>query len=108
MRNRPIRLLIVEDSVDDAELEVLALRKGGFDVAYDRVDTAAAMKTALDREHWDFIIADFDMHGFTGMRALEILKEHELDIPFVLVSGTVGEDVAVDAMRAGAQDYLMK
>jgi len=103
-----LRLLVVEDSPDDAEILLWELRRSGFDLQWERVDTVGEMAAALDRQPWDIIIADYVMPRFTGMGALQLLKEKKLDIPFVIVSGRVGEDIAVDAMRAGASDYLLK
>lgn len=106
--DRPIRLLIIEDSQDDADLDVLELRRGGIRTEPLRVDTAAALEKALATQEWDLIIADYSLPGFTGLDALQIVKSRGLDIPFILVSGTIGEELAVAAMRAGVQDYLMK
>jgi signal transduction histidine kinase/HPt (histidine-containing phosphotransfer) domain-containing protein len=104
----PLRILVVEDSPDDADLLLLELRRGGFDVTHQRVDTPEAMSLALDGQPWDAIVSDFSMPRFTGLAALELLRERGLDLPFILVSGTIGEDTAVHAMKAGANDYLMK
>ncbi len=106
--NKPIKVLIVEDSEDDAKLALRVLQRDGFDPTYRRVQTAAELKTALAQEGWDAVISDFKMPGFTGMDALRIFRSAGLDIPFILISGTVGEQTAVDAMKAGASDYLMK
>ena len=106
--NKPVKVLIIEDSEDDAKLALRALRRGGFDPTYRRVQTAAELETALAEEHWDAVISDFQMPGFTGMDALRILRSTGLDIPFILISGKIGEDIAVEAMKAGASDYLMK
>ena len=103
-----LRALLVEDSPDDAELILIALRRGGFDVIHERVETPEAMGAALDREAWDVVIADYSMPRFNGLEALKRLQEKNLDVPFLLVSGTIGEEIAVQAMKAGAQDYLMK
>src|SRR5271157_1839024 len=103
-----IRILIVEDSEDDEKLLLRELHRGGYEVTSKRVETASAMTDALDREEWDFIISDYSLPQFSGLKALEVVKEKGLDIPFILVSGTIGEEVAVEAMRAGAQDYVMK
>ncbi|TAK50486.1 MAG: PAS domain S-box protein [Betaproteobacteria bacterium] len=106
--SKSVKVLLVEDSANDAELALQVLRRGGFDVQYERVDSAAAMAEALQRQPWDAVISDFRMPGFTGLDALEVLHGSGFDIPFILVSGTIGEDVAVEAMKAGASDYLMK
>ena len=105
---QPIRVLLVEDSPDDAELTMRALRRGGFDPTYARVDTPEAMRAAFAQGTWDLVIADYSMPRFNGLAALKMLRESELDLPFILVSGAVGEDVAVEAMRCGADDYVLK
>jgi putative nucleotidyltransferase with HDIG domain len=104
----PLHLLIVEDSADDAELLVRELRRGGYAVDFERVDTAEGMKAALGRRAWDLIASDHSMLQFDSQAALEILKASGIDAPFIIVSGTIGEDRAVRAMRAGAKDYLVK
>lgn len=104
----PLRLLLVEDSEDDAMLLTRELRRGNYDPVYERVDTAAAMSEALDREQWEIVIADYAMPQFSGISALQVLQQKQLDLPFIIVSGTIGEDVAVGAMKAGAHDYLNK
>ncbi len=104
----PLRLLAVEDSENDARLILRALRAGGYDVTTERVETADAMRAALARGPWDLVISDFRMPTFTGMEALDVLHASGDDVPFILISGTIGEDVAVSAMKAGAHDYLMK
>ena len=103
-----IRILIVEDSEDDAELLLRELHRGGYAVTSKRVETVSSMGDALDNEEWDIIISDYAMPQFSGLKALEVVKERGLDIPFILVSGTIGEEVAVEAMKAGVQDYVMK
>jgi PAS domain S-box-containing protein len=105
---QPVKVLIIEDSEDDAKLALRALRHGGFDPTHRRVQTATELETALAQERWDAVIADFMMPGFTGIEALGIFRASGLDIPFILVSGTIGEESAVDAMKAGASDYVMK
>lgn len=105
--DRPLNLLLVEDSSDDAQLILLHLDREGIRVEFRRVDTEAAYQAALDSPP-DLILSDFAMPRFNGLRALRILKERGLDIPFILVSGTIGEDLAVDAIKQGADDYLMK
>ena len=104
----PLRVLLVEDSEDDAKLALHALRKGGFDPKWLRVQTAADLEAALARQAWDAVISDFRMPGFSGLDALGIVRATGLDIPFILISGTIGEAIAVDAMKAGASDYIMK
>ncbi|MDZ4252938.1 MAG: EAL domain-containing protein [Sulfuritalea sp.] len=106
--SKPVKVLVIEDSEDDAKLALRALRGGGFEPTHRRVQTAADLKAALAGEHWDAVISDFSMPGFTGMDALEIFRGAGFDIPFILISGTIGEDTAVQAMKAGASDYLMK
>ena len=104
----PLHVLMVEDSEDDAMLLIRELRRGGYDPTFERVDTPEAMKTALDREIWDAVIADYVMPRFSGFGALSLLQESGLDLPFIIVSGKVGEDIAVEAMKAGANDYILK
>jgi two-component system cell cycle sensor histidine kinase/response regulator CckA len=104
----PLRVLLVEDSDDDARLLVRQLGSSGYDVTHRRVDTPDAMQEALDRNIWDIVISDYSMPQFSGTAALSLLQERGLDVPFIFVSGTIGEDVAVAAMRAGASDYVLK
>lgn len=104
----PLRCLLVEDSEDDAQLVLQRLRSGGFDVKAERVDSAEAMRAALQRQPWDAVISDYRMPGFSGLDALALTKAHDQDMPFILISGHMGEELAVEAMRAGAGDYLTK
>ena len=104
----PIRVLLVEDSAQDAELALCALREEGYDPAAQRVDTPDAMANALETQEWDVIIADYVLPSFSGLDALRLVQHKELDIPLIIVSGNIGEDVAVDAVRAGARDYVLK
>ena len=104
----PLHVLIVEDAEDDALLLVRELRRGGFEPAFERVDTPDALRAALARQEWDILFADYSMPHFSGTAALALVRERELDLPFIFVSGTIGEDTAVEAMRAGAQDYVTK
>src|SRR5438105_2392194 len=104
----PLRVLIAEDSEDDARLLLRELQRAGFDPAYERVDSPTAMQAALDRQAWDLVIGDYSMPAFSGPAALALLRACDLDTPFIFVSGTIGEDVAVEAMKAGAQDFLTK
>src|SRR5439155_1480899 len=102
-----LRVLVVEDRSADAELMVAELRRAGFAFDWHRVDTERDFLTHLNPLP-DIVLADFHMPQFTGLRALQILKERGLDIPFIIVSGSIGEEVAVDAMQHGASDYLLK
>ena len=105
----PLRVLVVEDYEDDALLLLRELRRGGYDPVSERVDTAGAMEAALDEREWDLVIADHSMPAFSSLAALELLRSKGFaDLPFIIVSGHIGEDVAVAAMKAGAQDYIMK
>jgi CheY-like chemotaxis protein len=106
--NIPLRVLIVEDSPDDAELILRELRRGGFGPTYQRVDSSAGVEAALETQTWDIIISDHSMPGFNGFDVLRRVRQKDVDLPFILVSGTIGEDTAVAAMKAGAHDYLMK
>ncbi|MBN2103457.1 response regulator [bacterium] len=108
MSRKPLRVLIVEDSEDDALLLVHALQQGGYSPEYKRVYTRDAMIAALDKETWEVIIADYLMPRFSAPDALQIIKERHLDVPFIIVSGAIGEETAVTAMKAGAHDYIMK
>ena len=103
-----LRVLVVEDSPVDAKLIAAALRQTGRAIVIERVDTAVAMRGALASGAWDVITCDWAMPGFGGRAALALLKDTGLDIPFIIVSGTVSEELAVDAMRAGAHDYVIK
>jgi signal transduction histidine kinase len=104
----PLRLLHIEDSELDHELALAHLRRGGLEVQAMRVEAEADYLRALQQAPWDLIISDYNMPGFSGLVALELLKARGMDIPFVLVSGEIGEDTAVEAMRNGASDYLLK
>ncbi|MFM2311564.1 MAG: hypothetical protein RLZZ04_840 [Cyanobacteriota bacterium] len=107
--NKLLRVLIIEDSEDDAELLAIALKGGGYQVIHQRVDTRLDMETALaSSQPWDIVLADYSMPQFSAIAALEVLKAWQLDLPFVIVSGKIGEDTAVAAMKAGAHDYLVK
>jgi signal transduction histidine kinase len=106
--SKPIQALIIEDSGPDCELTIEALRHGGFDVDYCRVDSQRELEAALDRSNWDVILADYQMPGFDGMTALSVTRERGIDTPFIFVSGVLGEERAVEAMRAGARDYVVK
>jgi PAS domain S-box-containing protein len=108
MPAQPLRVLIVEDNADDAALLVRVLRQGHYDLTWERVDSSAGLQAALRRQTWDIVISDYSMPQFNGLSALQVVKAHDDNLPFLLVSGTVGEDIAVNAMQAGANDYIMK
>ncbi|HYT03775.1 MAG TPA: response regulator [Gemmatimonadales bacterium] len=104
----PLRVLIAEDSEDDTQLLVRELKRGGYDPVYERVASAAGMTAALDRQQWDLVIGDYSMPRFSGTAALALVRARGLDIPFICVSGTITEEIAVSAMKAGANDYVTK
>ncbi len=104
----PLRVLMVEDSETDAKLVAHALRSAGHEIELERVEEAAHLIAALARQPWDLVISDWTMPRLRGRDALAIVKAAQPDAPFIIVSGTVGEDKAVEAMRAGAQDYVLK
>ena len=103
-----LRVLIVEDSATDAELMLRAIRQAGFAPVHDRVETAEAMRAALAGQAWDVVLSDYSLPGFDALGALALLRDTAPDVPFIVVSGSVGEDTAVAAMQAGAVDYIMK
>ncbi|MGN6717492.1 MAG: response regulator [Candidatus Binatia bacterium] len=100
--------MIVEDSDDDAELILRTLRHGGLKAAYHRVDTREATQTALDEQTWDLVISDYKLPRFNGLEALKMVRDRNPDLPFVLVSGTIGEEFAVHTIKLGANDYVLK
>ncbi|HMD49604.1 MAG TPA: histidine kinase dimerization/phosphoacceptor domain -containing protein [Bryobacteraceae bacterium] len=104
----PLRLLHIEDSLSDAALTERALTRAGYQVLSERVENIQGMKAALAKQPWDVIIADYRLPDFDAPAALSLLQESGLDIPFIMVSGAIGEELAVAIMRAGAQDYLLK
>lgn len=103
-----LRVIIVEDSEDDLLLLLRALKKGGFEPVYTRVETEDGLRKALEDERWQLVISDHAMPRFSAPEALDIVKECGRDLPFIIVSGTIGEDIAVAAMKAGAHDYILK
>jgi len=103
-----IRVIIVEDSEDDLLLILRALKKGGFDVIHTCVETEEGLKNALEDESWQLVISDHAMPRFSATEALSVLNHSGRDLPFIIVSGTIGEEFAVKAMKAGAHDYIMK
>ena len=102
-----LKVLIVEDNLDDAKMVLRELKRDGFEPISQRVDTETAFLDGLQSD-LDFILSDYSMPEFSGLRALELLKKSGLEIPFILISGTIGEDIAVEAMKLGATDYLLK
>jgi len=105
---KPLSLLIVEDCEDDALLVLMCLRSAGFDPSWKRVDTEPALAAALDERAWDLLISDHNMPEFSAPAALAYVRGRGLDVPFIIVSGSIGEESAVTAMKAGAQDYIVK
>ena len=103
-----IKVLIVEDSEDDFILLDRLLRRGGYDPECLRVDNAKELTAALASSQWDIVISDYSLPNFDGLKALRLVRKQGVDIPFIIVSGVIGENVAVAAMKAGAQDYLLK
>lgn len=106
--NPHLHILVVEDSEDDMLLMLRELRRGGYTLEYERVETAAQMQVALDRQSWDLVIADYTLPEFSAPDALKLLQSQQQDLPFIIVSGTIGEETAVAAMKAGAHDYITK
>lgn len=102
------RVLMVEDSTTDTNLILQVLRRIGRPVEFDHVEDEAAMRVALASRPWDLIVSDSSLPKFSGLGALAVAKQVDLEIPFIIVSGTIGEEMAVDAMRAGAHDYVLK
>ena len=107
--SKPLRVLMIEDSESDAVLLLEYLRQqGSYAVYSERVETADAMRKALKNKNWDIILSDYTLPTFSGPKALEVLKESRLDLPFIVVSGTVGEETAVEILKAGAHDFILK
>ena len=104
----PIRVLLVEDVEDDALLVIGELKRDGYDPSFRRVDTAKTLSAALSEHPWDIILADYSMPQFDAIQALSIIRKMDVDIPVIIVSGAIGEETAVAALRAGANDYVMK
>src|SRR5258706_10898063 len=104
----PLRVLILDDSVDDALLLVQELKRRGYSLTTERVDTAAAMRAALAGRQWDIILSDYSMPDFNALAALKVLHDVGLDLPFIIISGTIVEEEAVAALKAGAHDFIVK
>jgi signal transduction histidine kinase/CheY-like chemotaxis protein len=105
---RPLRILMVEDSSADATLVLAELRRRGYAPIWRRVETADDMRTALAEESWECVLSDHQLPRFSGLAALRILQESGQDLPFIVVSGAIGEETAAAAMKAGAHDYVLK
>ena len=108
MTNQPLTILIVEDSEDDALILIHKLKKGGFTPDYKRVETADTMRSALTEKNWDIVITDHNLPAFNSISALSVLNEIKPDLPLIVLSGDINQNIAVDAMRLGARDYIMK
>src|SRR3981081_2500578 len=106
--SKQLRALIVEDSEQDATLLARELRRGGYDLSFDRVETPDAMCAALDKRTWDIVLSDYSMPRFSAPAALALGRERNLDLPFIIISGTIGEETAVESLRAGAHDFMVK
>lgn len=106
--SEPIHVLIVEDSEDDTILLVHELKRNGYDVIFEQVDNYKDMKASLENQEWDVVLCDYTMPKFDAISAMNLLNEEGYELPCILVSGTIGEDIAVKAMKAGADDYIIK
>ncbi|MBN1474509.1 MAG: PAS domain S-box protein, partial [Syntrophaceae bacterium] len=107
-KTKSLRVLIVEDVEDNALLVIREITKNGYNPEYSRVETAAEMKKALAERQWDIVLCDYKLPKFSGIKAIELLKETDKNIPVIVISGTIGEETAVECMKAGASDYFMK
>jgi DNA-binding NtrC family response regulator len=105
---KKIKILIAEDSEDDAALLVRRIKKDGLDPVYKRVNSLKEMKNAINKEEWNIILSNYNMPNFSGLDAINLLRQKNSDIPLIIISGTVGEDAAVKTIRKGANDYLTK
>lgn len=105
--DQPLRVLIIEDVPDDAELMVVRLEEEGFNIKWQRVETESEFIAALENTP-DLILADWTLPRFSGMQALDLINKRDLHIPFILVSGSIGEEAAIDALHRGASDYILK
>jgi two-component system, cell cycle sensor histidine kinase and response regulator CckA len=105
---KSLRALIVEDSEDDALLILRYLRRGGYDVSFEKVAVQKDFTASLGKGNWDVVLCDYTLPNFSGMKALFLLREKDDDTPFIFVSGTLGENTAAQAMKAGANGYITK
>jgi PAS domain S-box-containing protein len=105
---KSLRVLLIEDSEDDSQLLVRELRRIGYEVEFERIETATAMQSALAQRTWDLILSDYTLPSFNAPQALKVLKASGLDVPFIIISGTIGEETAVAALKAGANDFIVK
>jgi signal transduction histidine kinase len=103
-----LRVLIVEDSETDTQIMLRELHRGGYEVQHERVETRPEMRLALSRGGWDLVLCDFSLPRFSARNALQTLRESELDLPFIVISGTIGEERAVEMLKAGAHDFIIK
>lgn len=103
-----LRLLVLEDVANDAELEIAELQQAGYECEWKRVETREDFLACLDTPDYELILSDYALPAFDGLTALSLLQERKVDIPFILVSGTLGEDAAIDSLKAGAVDYVLK
>jgi PAS domain S-box-containing protein len=108
MKDKSLRVLIIEDSENNALLLIRNLKKGGYNPVYERMETADAMKKALKEKQWDIILCDYSLSKFNAPSAIAILKETNIDIPLIVITGAIGEETAAECMRLGAQDFIMK
>ncbi|MGH7507440.1 MAG: response regulator, partial [Longimicrobiales bacterium] len=104
----PLRVLAVEDSEDDYELIMRELRGKGFDVTGARVESELALHGALELDGWEVVLSDYSLPGFDGLHALGIVQQHDIDLPVIVISGTIGEEAAVAALKSGAEDFMAK
>ena len=108
MSGEPLRLLYIEDSEDDALLVIREISAHGFEPAVRRVETPEALREALEAGPWDLVLSDYNLPGFSGAEALAIVRSHDPDLPFIIISGAIGEETAVRALKAGAHDFVIK
>jgi len=106
--DKVLRVLNIEDSERDASLLRRELTRVGYELVFERVETPAALKSALEAQHWDVILCDYSMPHLSAPAALALVKETGLDIPFIIISGTIGEEVAVSALLSGAHDVFIQ